>query len=328
MKKRFNQHEIAALAARFRVEDVRTTKALRETLGAIGFAKTQATEIYAEMRRQQRVHDERAAKRERSFASKPFGQARWYSSAKMAPWQWPIEDRIVERLAWDFRHELKLRYGAAGGSSYRIVRVDDPAKVGYRVLLDSNRSTYSGRYRGYSAVEDHHTVSIPRDWRRRVAQRGLTYIDGMVTLDASPLDAPAGVELFAAKWARQGSGFAVVNERGFIARIGAHTYHAETVEKALAGIKRKAKAAVEATISVGDLGAKHADVWVSLADVKAVGACDYGIRSWVHRAGFEAHYEAGGCTVAQLAAAYAKVPASEIRAAIVYAVRRSRKAAA
>jgi hypothetical protein len=143
-----------------------------------------------------------------------------------------------------------MRRGAAGGGSVAVHLTSDPAKIGYKVALNSNRNTYRGKYRGYSAIEDHHVITVPADWRARVERRDLAVVDGLFTLDAAPLEgAPEGVELFAAVWAAQARGYAVLVASGFIARVGGAHHHADTPEKALAGLRRKvAGAAWVATV--------------------------------------------------------------------------------
>lgn len=221
-----------------------------------------------------------------------------------------------------------MRRGAAGGGSVTARLTSDPAEVSYKVELDSNHNTYRGKYKGYSATEDHHTITVPADWRVRVERRNLAVVDGLFTLDAAPLEgAPEGVELFAAVWAAQARGYAVSVARGFIARAGDVHHHADTPEKALAGLRRKvAGAAWVATVKharIDSLVSQNQTVSVRISDARAMGACEYGIRSWCNAVGLR--YEAGIASVDEVWAGYLKYPAPEARAAILHALRRAKR---
>jgi len=62
----------------------------------------------------------------------------------------------------------------------------------------TNRDTYAGNFKGWSATEDHHRISVPADWRVRVQRRGLAAVGGMMTLDVHPLVPHGDIELFQA----------------------------------------------------------------------------------------------------------------------------------
>lgn len=239
----------------------------------------------------------------------------------IAPWTLSMDERLrrrVERLV-----PRIMRSGAAGGTTYFVWLTIDPRDVGYDVSISENRETYRGRYRGWSAKEDHHAVTVPRAWISRVERRGIGVLDGLLTLDASPLDCDvAGVDLYAATWARQARGYDVATERGYIARADGYSYHGETPQKALDGLRRKRSSVPRGTPSnIDGLAKKHGDVFVSLDAVRGVGACEYGIRAWVARTNFEREFTAGGCTIARLAEGYRSCPATEARAAALRAVR-------
>jgi len=246
----------------------------------------------------------------------------------LAPWKLgTLDERLCKRAAAHFPRRMKQ--GAAGGGSIKFGLTALPSEVGYSVVMGSNRDTYakSSKWGHAAAAEDHHYITLPRAYISRVVRRGLEVVDGLVTLDAAALDAPEGVELFAAKWARQGRGYQVETDSGYIARSGRNTYHAATVKAALDGLQRKTDGVKLAGPTMARLAELHGSAWVPLAAVRAVGACDYGIRSWVERTGMRAQYEAGGATVAEVAAGYAVCPAPEARAAVLYAIRQARRAA-
>lgn len=228
-----------------------------------------------------------------------------------------------------------VRYGASGGYSHKVVVTHDPAKIGYQVEMAKNWNTYKGKFRSYAASEDHHRIIVPYNWRLRVERRGLALLDGMMTLDASPCDgAPAGIDLFAAVWVEQGRGYSVNVERGYIAisTDRCRSFHGATAFSAVSGLLRKirAGAALKAAAEAGALGvdafverfSRHADEIVKLSDARAIGACDYGIRSWCHATGLD--YTKGQERLGVILNAYRSQPMPEARAAVIYAVQRMR----
>jgi len=191
---------------------------------------------------------------------------------------------------------------------------------------------YKGKFKNWSCNFKIWTVTVPADWRIRVERIGLAVIDGLMTLDAAPLES-SGCEVFAATWMVQGRGTAVSVERGYIARHGKLAYHAKTADQAITGLARKSKAlAFTAAINhadLSDLVAQCAGSLVSIGDARAIGACSYGIRSWCATVGLA--YDvgpddklSGSAPIEAVYAAYKREPRAEARAAILYAVRRSR----
>jgi len=217
-----------------------------------------------------------------------------------------------------------------------VVLTTDPSAVGVRQEQYTDRNLYRGKYRGWAATVTDTTITVPVDWRVRVQRAGLATVDGLMSLDAARIEgAPEGVELYAATWLVQGRGYSVTAERGYIARQGDTAYHGATPEKALAGLRRKiAGAAWEATLATADLSgligripdADLNSMAVRVSDARAIGACEYGIRSWCHATGLP--YESGEASLRQVWAAYTIQPRTEARAAILHALRRQRRLAA
>lgn len=210
----------------------------------------------------------------------------------------------------------------------KVVLTDDPAKVGVIQVDRDDWNVYAKSYKHGPAKCLDNTIIVPATWRTRVEKLGIAILDGMMTLDAQKVEgAPAGVQLFAATWASQGRGNSVNVSNGFIATAGGLSYHADCAERALAGLKRKAKNAEwQAKIrnmDIPEIIRRLPDLVVRLADAKAIGACEYGIRSWCARVGIS--YEAGEATVSEVWAGYCAVPAPEARAALLHAARRNRK---
>ena len=74
-----------------------------------------------------------------------------------------------------------------------------------------------------------------------------------MTLDALPMEAPAGIELYAAVWASQGRGYAVKTDRGFIAVAGSVSFHSDTVNGAISGLRRKGRSAPTRAALIADM---------------------------------------------------------------------------
>lgn len=188
---------------------------------------------------------------------------------------------------------------------------------------------YTGEKAGKWSIEATDTVlTVPHDYRIRVLRRGLGFVDGLMTIDAHPLEA-TGCELYAATWLRRTGAKNATAQRGYIARSGDTSHHADTAEKALAGLRRKAKAlATTAALAAADLGQlvqRHASATVRLADATAVGACDPGIRHWCATVGLS--YAAGTATLSDVYQAYQREPRPEAHATIVRVLRRLRAVA-
>lgn len=221
--------------------------------------------------------------------------------------------------------EARIRHGAAGGHSFTIQVTDDPARVDYVVEMRKNWDTYRGRFKGWMAKEDHHKAIVPRQWLSRVCWRGLAVVDGMMTLDAAPLEgAPKGVELYAARWVVQGRGYQACSVSGYIARSSRAAFHGESPKAALRGLKRKeANAAWVAALkdfgSLAELVARYAHLTVRIADARAIGACEYGILSWCAAVGIDV--TRGEETIGRVFEAYQEEPRPEARAAILRAIR-------
>lgn len=225
-----------------------------------------------------------------------------------------------------------FRHGASGGSSFRVMFATTSNAVDYQVSIGSNRDTYRGAFKGWSAMEDHHRVTVPKDWRLRVLHRGLSTIDGMMTLDAHALESPTGVVLYAAVWASQGRGYAVCTHRGFIALCEGEAYHSDTAKGAIAGARRKARAAGRPstprispyTIGVDEFVRRYGmvDCDIRLDDARASGSCEFGIRSWCNAV--DLNYDEGRAPLHVVLAAFRQRPQIEVRRAIVHAVRRHR----
>lgn len=232
-----------------------------------------------------------------------------------------------------------LRYGAAGGYSMRVTATDSPDAIGYKVEMDSNRNTYRGYYKGWSANEDHHRITVPRDWRLRVLKRGLATAGGMFTLSVQQLVSHGDIELFQAVWVEQGRGFSVTVRRGVIARLYDEVYHAESSEQAIRGVRRKTNETLGVrksprssyAISTEDFVkryALYADLPVTVQDAYNTGACTFGVNSWCASVGIDLSVEQE-VPLSRLLTGFVQSPLIEVRRTVlrVVADHRARKRA-
>lgn len=225
-----------------------------------------------------------------------------------------------------------LRFGASGGGTMRVGFALDASKVNYVVKMGQNRDTYGGAYKGWAASEDHHLMMVPKDWRLRVERKGLASLGGMMTLDAHPLMPDGDVLLYAATWARQGRGYDVKVDRGYIAVLGDEHFHAESAQAASKGVRRKVKSAgAPARCSVSPYALsvegfitryQGRNLTVSVSDAEDSGSCDFGIRSWCEFVGLD--YSSGAAPLKMVLEGFRMRPQEEVRRAVVHALRRHR----
>lgn len=225
-----------------------------------------------------------------------------------------------------------MRHGAAGGSTVKVTFAKDASEVNYAVTMGVNWDTYKGAYKGWAANEDNHIVTVPQDWRLRVERKGLASLGGMMTLDAHPLMSDGNVLLYAATWARQGRGYDVKVDRGYIALLGIEHFHADTLQAAIKGVRRKVKsvgAPARTVVSpyaltVDAFVRRYAgrDVMVSVSDAQESGSCDFGIRSWCEFVGID--NDAQEAPMDAVLAGFQARPQEEVRRAVLHAVRRHR----
>jgi hypothetical protein len=146
----------------------------------------------------------------------------------------------LRRLTIETYAREMFRCGASGGSSFTVKFAASTNEVDYHVDLDTtDRKACRGSLKRW-ALKVSHKICVPPDWRLRVEWKGLADLGGMMTLDVLPMDAPDGIALYAAVWACQDWGYNVKTQRGFIAvGVDDESFHAETSEKAIAGLLEK-----------------------------------------------------------------------------------------
>lgn len=230
-----------------------------------------------------------------------------------------------------------LDLSVAGEERWNVALTSDPAAVKMTAETYKDASDrYKGAWSRAAKTAINVNVVLPRAWMRRVYNRGLQIVGGLLTLDAQPLDCKEpGVEVFAAKWAEQGRGKTVKVQNGFIARSGSLSFHGATYRSALTGLRRKmelsespdaASARAEKAVNAFCKRWAKADFLVSVDDARETGACEFGIKSWC--LANELPYDLGRAHISDVIAAYRKAPLPEARLAILHAARASTAAQA
>lgn len=306
---------IQKAAAAIRAAGITAKTAVQKYLKAEGI-KLPAADVLAEASRQSSV----AAARHRAKRP-PIGSRPWGPGGRL-PKGTPAE-RLLGRADSLIRHHLGWMRDAAAGANITIA-FGAPA---VSVTTYQDRDVYRGRYKGWSATGVTARITVPRNWYSMVYWRGLATVDGLLTLEARHLERVDDVDLYAASWMERGRGYAARMVTGVIARVADRwtgtwnecAYHAADASTALRGIARKRSGAPARPPALP--ARKWGHIVVTLRDVRSVGACESGIRNWCHSVGLSDALDRGSATVAELAPAYKRMPARELRAAVMLAVR-------
>lgn len=129
---------------------------------------------------------------------------------------------------------------ATSGDHYLTIDIEPlPSEVG-AVGRSEVGSRYSRQCRYYK-TDSRHAYRIPPFWQATVKKQGLAILDGMVTLRAEvESERTDGIVTYAAVWARQGRGFSLETNRGWIARCNGITYHSDrSPAAARSGLRQK-----------------------------------------------------------------------------------------
>jgi hypothetical protein len=287
----------------------RTLAAIRATLGA---GMKVAKNFRSEIERQDDAVVQRQQRRQRTHGWPRRKQAG--DPGGLLP-QGTVEQRLLRRTGEAIEPGLAWTGAAAGGVDVHVTF----GAAAITIYKTANRDVYRGRFRGWAATELAVRVQVPREWLRTVERRGLAMVDGLLTLEARHLDRVGDVDLYAAAWVERGRGYSATIERGVLAISGEVSYHGADAAGALRGIVRKRAGVPVAPPRLPVR--RYPDLRVSLADVRQVGACESGIRSWCHATGMSDALDRGWATVAELAPAYERMPARELRAAVMLAAR-------
>ena len=254
----------------------------------------------------------------------PSGALYYNPTAPNAASQRPLAERLQLRIA-RLAEDTLLRTTSAPARDSVVVRTTtDPARLGLVVSFDLC-CPYSGGYKSWTAKAYARFITVPHQWLSRVHKRGLDALGGMMTLDAAPVDTTErGLAVYAAAWLQQGRGYECQTVHGYIAvDLSGNSYHGKNVKAAIAGLRRKTATPAERHArSLAYIKGRMkkatqlcAGRTFTLADAKALGFCDYGIRSWCHRVGIDPD---GQATIEQIIAGYKSAPVAEARQFILH----------
>ncbi|KAL0630740.1 hypothetical protein Q9L58_010403 [Maublancomyces gigas] len=198
----------------------------------------------------------------------------------------------------------------------RLTELHTTSDVAYTIDFDRNFDVYRGAYKGWGANVDMHQIRVP----------ALAMLVGLTTLDALPMEAPAGIELYAAVWASQARGYAVKTDRGFIAVAGAKGFHSDTAEGAISGLRHKGRHVPTGAAQMADMKSAVEAFIIKFPDARTSGSCEYGIRSWC--ASVDVDIARVQVPMAELLKGFRHMPQTEVRRAVLRAVRRNRVSSA
>lgn len=325
--------KLAKSAGRFE-----TKKEAKEALQGLGFVCTPAAvnellDAAADIASSRKTRRNRVIQKNLGYLPKETYRLHSGPMPVLLPRGKPLERLIgVKKQAVTAMAHYLMRHGASGGHTMRAEFALDASKVNYVVNMGQNRDTYGGSYKGWTANEDHHVITVPSDWRLRVERKGLARLGGMMTLDAHPLMSDGEVVLYAATWARQGRGYDVKVDRGYIAMLDGEHFHGDSAQAAIKGVRRKVKSAGMPARTITSPYALTVDAFVrryagrkmtvSVSDAQESGSCDFGIRSWCEFVGID--YDDQEAPMDAVLAGFQARPQEEVRRAVLYAVRRHR----
>lgn len=126
-----------------------------------------------------------------------------------------------------FKRQIRdFRTATSGDHCLNLFVTDDPNRVTAKGWSEQGEQ-YSRRCR-YKKTDSVHEYTIPRNWISTVYMKDLERLSGLVTIKAVPVMSRDGITVYEAKWVRQGVGFSLVCEAGWIAVVDgdtAHHYH-------------------------------------------------------------------------------------------------------
>lgn len=208
-----------------------------------------------------------------------------------------VKDETLTARSRALREGLWAAWKRAGYAGTRVAATLKVYQVGPGDYACTASSETDMGWIRYSSRESHRGVvghavglAVRPHWRASVERRGLAVVDGLLTLCARPVQAPArGVEAYAASWVEQSRGASVKVTRGAIVRFAGQTAHGASVASAWRTLRRRVGGApAVAALTDGERltraiarALKRADVMVTLADSHHAGNCAAGTRDWV-----------------------------------------------
>ena len=225
----------------------------------------------------------------------------------------PIQVRLNNRIAAIVRPivEDNCRVDAAG--SVLIFAQSVRASASTNQSQDWN---YYAKSYGHPKTITTTTISVPGGYLRAVHKRGLWVVGGLVTLSAGTAHTVDGVTVQSAAWLVQSRGYSLTVNHGYIATVGAYSYHGKTAKAAIRGVVKKARLAGASALTIDDIKRADQTIAVSVNHAKQAGACQDGIDAWMALVGIDGT----SAPLSVVLAAYRAHPRSEALAAMAGAV--------
>lgn len=172
---------------------------------------------------------------------------------------------------------------AGGGNSFAVTINDTPSASG----TSSRAWSSNGKWTGLDAA---FAVHVQRYWLSRInTVTGLADAGGMLTTHAEAVASDA----WKATWVKQGRGFELKTESGFIVRVGDQFFHGKTEVSARKVAAKQAQFARVSeklrAVSLDQLVAEFGSLKVRVSDSTRAGNCKEGTEQWaaVHCDGCE-----------------------------------------
>jgi hypothetical protein len=141
----------------------------------------------------------------------------------------------IHGLFW--RHYQYAQSSWVGGESTIDVTLSEQPKAG------SQSEKVWHRKHCWSGTNLSIEINVSPRWGKKVRDRGLAVLDGLLTTHAGRVRRIDGIEVYPAAWVRQGRGFAIRPETGRIAfhRVSGTAYHLPggTRHEAVSRLRRK-----------------------------------------------------------------------------------------
>ncbi|WP_165252053.1 hypothetical protein [Paludisphaera soli] len=137
-----------------------------------------------------------------------------------------------------YRRNYRLAASGWVGGGNRIT-----VEIGEEPSADATSRKVWHRRHNWSGTDLEVRLTISPNWRRTVGDRGLAFLDRLLTTHAGPVEMDGEIEAFPASWVRRSRGLSVRAETGWIAyhRPSGTAYHqlgGEAAE-AVAALRRK-----------------------------------------------------------------------------------------
>lgn len=108
----------------------------------------------------------------------------------------------------------------------------------------------------------------------------LLIADGIMNLQSKLIEEEKNTKVFSAIWIKQGRGFSIKSESGFIAIHGKCSYHAKSAKSALKGLLKKRRISIATKYLEKNI---DLDINVCYRDSISAGNCQIGTENWIEK---------------------------------------------